>query len=69
MKIDKTKYYTLDEIVRDGLLIKRDGKPYTSLNMVRQIFKEMGYKLEMIEHKGQLGYRILGTDIEKLNAT
>lgn len=67
MKIDKKKKYTLIDILKDGLLLQKTGKPYRSINIVRTILRMAGAKTEFNPIRNQHTYMIPGEMLIKMN--
>lgn len=63
MNIQDKECYTLRQILKQGLLIAKNGKPYTSKDSIRRIL--------LAEHiqpiATGLQYRVTGKQIKKIN--
>lgn len=67
-KIEKDRLYTLNEIVKDGLLLRRDGiTTIRTMNMARRIVMLMGHKSIYEEGLQQIRWRIPGKDLIAYN--
>lgn len=67
MKIEPTKIYTLGDILRDGLLLRFDGKPYGSYTQIRFVLQGAGVKRAWDAQQNQPTYQIKGSVIIQLN--
>lgn len=67
MKIQPTKVYTIYEIVKEGLLLTKNGFPAKTINTVRTILKDAGFEPTINPRRNQLTYMVKGKDLIKLN--
>lgn len=67
-KIDKDRLYTLNEIVKEGLILRRDGvKTISTMNMARRIVMSLGHQSIYEDGLKQIRWRVPGKDLIAYN--